>query len=65
MNAMAAPLRIGVVQAECDMGDLAEAFQGVSSGMMLTADERALCRENLRFFTEASRTGTCTGVIGG
>jgi len=51
------PLRIGVVQAECDMGDLAEAFQGVSSGMMLTGAERALCRENLRFFTEASKTG--------
>jgi RecA-family ATPase len=51
------PLRIGVIQAECDMGDLAEAFQGVSSGMSLSASERTLCRENLRFFTEASKTG--------
>ncbi len=51
------PLRIGVVQAECDMGDLAEAFQGVSSGMSLSPEERTLCRENLRFFTEASKTG--------
>jgi RecA-family ATPase len=51
------PLRIGVIQAECDMGDLAEAFQGVSSGMSLSAAERTLCRENLRFFTEASKTG--------
>lgn len=51
------PLRIGVIQAECDMGDLAEAFQGVSSGMSLSAEERILCRENLRFFTEASKTG--------
>lgn len=51
------PLRIGVIQAECDMGDLAEAFQGVSSGMSLSAEERTLCRENLRFFTEASKTG--------
>lgn len=51
------PLRIGVIQAECDLGDLSEAFQGVSSGMSLSPEERALCRENLRFFTEASKTG--------
>jgi RecA-family ATPase len=51
------PLRIAVVQAECDIGDLAEAYQGVSSGMRLSADEKVLCRANLKFFTEASKTG--------
>ena len=51
------PLRIAVVQAECDIGDLAEAYQGVSSGMRLSPDEKVLCRANLKFFTEASKTG--------
>ncbi len=51
------PLRIAVVQAECDIGDLAEAYQGVSSGMRLAPDEKALCKTNLKFFTEASKTG--------
>lgn len=51
------PLRVGVVQAECDIGDLAESFQGVTSGMSLSPSERAMCKENLRFFTETSKTG--------
>jgi RecA-family ATPase len=51
------PLRIAVVQAECDIGDLAEAYQGVSSGMRLSPDEKVLCKSNLKFFTEASKTG--------
>jgi RecA-family ATPase len=51
------PLRIAVVQAECDIGDLAEAYQGVSSGMRLAPDEKVLCKQNLKFFTEASKTG--------
>jgi RecA-family ATPase len=51
------PLRIAVVQAECDIGDLAEAYQGVSSGMRLSPEEKALCKTNLKFFTEASKTG--------
>lgn len=51
------PLRIGVVQAENDSGDLAEAYRGVTSAMELTQTERALLHENLRFYTETSRTG--------
>jgi len=51
------PLKIAVVQAECDIGDLAEAYQGVSSGMRLSPEEKALCKTNLKFFTEASKTG--------
>lgn len=51
------PLRVGVVQAENDSGDLAEAYRGVTSAMELTQTERALLHENLRFYTETSRTG--------
>lgn len=51
------PLKIAVVQAECDIGDLAEAYQGVSSGMRLSPEEKTLCKTNLKFFTEASKTG--------
>jgi len=51
------PLKIAVAQAECDIGDLAEAYQGVSSGMRLSPEEKALCKTNLKFFTEASKTG--------
>ena len=51
------PLRIGVIQAECDTGDLAQAYQGVTSAMDLTRDEKVLLKENLRFFTETSKYG--------
>lgn len=51
------PLRLAVVQAECDIGDLSEAWQGVTSGMALSPQERALCKTNLHFFTETAKTG--------
>lgn len=51
------PLRIAVIQAENDIGDLAEAFQGVTSSMGLNQSERALLEENLKFFTETTKTG--------
>jgi RecA-family ATPase len=51
------PLKVGVIQAECDIGDLAESFQGVSSGMRLTQEEKAMCKENLRFYNETTKTG--------
>lgn len=50
-------LRIGVIQAECDVGDLAEAYQGVTSAMGLSRDDRNLLKENLRFYTETTKTG--------
>jgi len=50
-------LRIGVVQAENDAGDLAEAFQGVTSAMGLSIDDRKKLSENLVFYTETSKTG--------
>jgi RecA-family ATPase len=51
------PLKVGVIQAECDVGDLAEAYQGVTSAMSLSTEDRVMLRENLRFFTETSKTG--------
>jgi RecA-family ATPase len=50
-------LRVGVVQAECDVGDLAEAYQGVTSSMSLSAADRQVLRDNLIFYTETSKTG--------
>ena len=51
------PLRIAVIQAENDIGDLAEAFQGVTGSMDLNPAERQLLEENLKFFTETTKTG--------
>ena len=51
------PLKTAVIQAECDVGDLAESFQGVTSSMTLTPNEKMLLRENLRFYTETTKTG--------
>jgi len=50
-------LRVGVIQAECDVGDLAEAYQGVTSSMDLSAADRQVLRQNLIFYTETSKTG--------
>ena len=50
-------LRVGVIQAECDVGDLAESYQGVTSAMNLSREDKVLLRENLRFFTETTKTG--------
>ena len=51
------PLRIGVVQAENNTGDLAEAFQGVARGLGLNPEEHERLRANLSFRTETVRTG--------
>jgi RecA-family ATPase len=51
------PLRIGIVQAEGDVGDMAESYQGVFSGMRLKDEEKTLVRSNLRFFNESSKRG--------
>jgi RecA-family ATPase len=51
------PLRIGIVQAENDKGDLAEAFKGVIKGLNMHAPEIHILQENLHFRTEAVRTG--------
>lgn len=52
------PLRIGVIQAENNTGDLAEAFQGVSKGMPNMGGEALkLLKSNLSFRSETVRTG--------
>jgi RecA-family ATPase len=51
------PLRVGVIQAECDVGDLAESYQGVTSSMSLSAADKQVLKENLRFYTETTKTG--------
>ena len=51
------PLKIGVIQAENDKGDLAEAFQGVAKGLETTGDEMRRLQTQLEFRTESVRTG--------
>jgi hypothetical protein len=51
------PLRIGIVQAENDKGDLAESFQGVGHGLNLSVDEMRMLQRQLEFRTESVRTG--------
>lgn len=51
------PLRIGIVQAENDLGDLAEAFQGVNKGLKLPIEAATVAAKNLHFRTETVRTG--------
>jgi len=51
------PLKIGVIQAENDKGDLAEAFQGVGRGLDIKPDEMKSLQHQLEFRTEAVRTG--------
>jgi len=51
------PLKIGVVQAENDKGDLAEAFQGVAHGLSTTTEDMKRLQAQLEFRTESVRTG--------
>ena len=50
-------LKIGVIQAENDRGELAEAFRGVTHTMRLTGDQMRHLNTNLEFRTETIRTG--------
>ena len=50
------PLKIGVIQAENDKGDLAEAFRGVIH-RRFSIDQMNQLQRNLEFRTEAVRTG--------
>jgi hypothetical protein len=51
------PLRALIIQAENDLGDLAEAYQGISSGMDLSAEERTMLRGNMVFVRDTIHTG--------
>jgi hypothetical protein len=50
------PLKIGVIQAENDTGDLAEAFRGVIK-RRVDSEQMNLLQKNLEFRTETVRTG--------
>lgn len=51
------PLRIGIIQAENDKGDLAESFRGVVQGLNIGVSNIGMLQENLHFRTETVRTG--------
>lgn len=53
----AKPLRILVIQAENDSGDLHEMIVGVMAGMGLSEEEERLCGQNLLIVSEQERTG--------
>lgn len=52
------PLRIALIQAENDRGDMAEALKGVVNGMSCSDDNMAVLEQNLRFYDESVKTGT-------
>jgi hypothetical protein len=51
------PLRIVIVQAENDFGDVAEAYQDVVAGASLWPDERAKLEDNLAIFRDIHSVG--------
>ena len=51
------PLRIAILQAENDLGDVAEAFQDQVAGASLWPDERALLDENLAIYRDTTSVG--------
>ena len=51
------PLRVVVVQAENDFGDVAEAYQDVVAGAQLWPDEKARLEDNLAIFRDINSVG--------
>jgi hypothetical protein len=51
------PLRISIIQAENDLGDMSEQYQDSKKAMNLSEDEVKLLKSNLRIFSETIRTG--------
>jgi RecA-family ATPase len=51
------PLRVVLAQAENDGGDVAEAFQSITDGMMLYPDEERLLEENLHIYRDTRSVG--------
>jgi hypothetical protein len=51
------PLRVVIVQAENDFGDVAEAYQDVVAGAQLWPDERVTLDDNLAIFRDANSVG--------
>lgn len=55
--APARPLRILCIQAENDLGDMAEMAQGISANLQLTDDERELVRRNTLYISHRESIG--------
>lgn len=51
------PLKTMIIQAENDLGDLAEQFQGVISGLRLPEETRKIMMDNLLIATNLNTTG--------
>ena len=51
------PLRVAFIQAENDMGDMAEAFRGVVEAMRFSGQDLEMLNTNIRFFDETVKTG--------
>ncbi|QYY34579.1 AAA family ATPase [Ruficoccus sp. ZRK36] len=51
------PLKSLIIQAENDIGDLAEMYQGVRIGMGLNDDHRPLLEENIIFYRDTIHSG--------
>ena len=51
------PLKTMIIQAENDLGDLAEQFQGVISGLRLSGETRKIMMDNLLMTTNLNTTG--------
>lgn len=52
------PLRVALIQAENDRGDMAEALRGVVQGMALGQSEMATLDAHVRFYDETVKTGS-------
>jgi len=51
------PLKIMIVQSENDLGDMAEALNGIIAGCAFTPDEVKLIKENMTIYRDNSHTG--------
>jgi RecA-family ATPase len=51
------PLRSVLIQAENDVGDLAEMYQGVRQGMGITPKQEAILDERIFIYRDTTRTG--------
>lgn len=51
------PLKVVMLQAENDLGDVAEAYQDIVSGMFLDYKQKELLKENLKIFRDSSSIG--------
>lgn len=51
------PLRVAMIQAENDRGDVSQAFQSIVGGMQLVEPERRMLYENLHLYRDTTSTG--------